>query len=106
MERDLEKEALELGKKYNCKVHPIMFKKDEDSKEVIGFIKEPNRGLKIMILDMANKGTMSACTTLFDAVLLTEDSDPLFITEDAYYFGGALEAMQFIEVSSNLLAKK
>jgi hypothetical protein len=100
--------AAELSKKYNTTVQPIVFVKDEE--EIIGFIKTPSRMVKMRCMDEAVRGTLTAASTLFDAILLIEESDKRFSSgkseDDDIYFGGALAAFGTIEILVDVFKKK
>lgn len=105
---ELQIKADELSAKHGCIVEPIEFIKDNE--QIIGFIKRPNRMLKMRVMDMAVQGTLTAADTLFSAVLLSAESDPRFSSnkeeDDDIYFGGALAAFATIEILTNQFKKK
>ena len=105
---DIQKKADELSLKHNCKVSPIVFNDGEN--DVIGFIREPNRMVKLRCMDKAMTASMTASAELFDAIIIKEDSDPRFTSEkaedDKYYLGGVLEAFKTIEFATNTFKKK
>jgi hypothetical protein len=107
---DIEKRAGELSIKHACKVSPIVFIDATTSEEVVGFIKEPNRMVKLRCMDKAFTASMTASAELFDAIILREESDPRFTSEksedDKYYLGGVLEAFKTIEFAQNQFKKK
>jgi hypothetical protein len=106
---ELEKKAKELSLKFNCEVQPIVFNKDGE--DIVGYIKTPSRLVKARTMDSAaTTGTISAAGTLFDAILIKEESDSRFSSEkscdDDIYFGGALAAFGTIEILVNQFKKK
>jgi len=108
-QEQLEQRAYELSKKYNCEVQPIVFKKDDE--DIIGYIKTPSRILKSRAMDQAASiGTITAAGTLFEAILIKEESDPRFSStksqDDDIYFGGALASFATIEILTNQFKKK
>jgi len=107
---EIDKKALELAEKNNCKVIPIVFHNEEQNEDIIGYIKEPNRINKLRAMDKSMSGAMTASAELFDSIILKEDSDPRFTSErsedDKIYLGGALVAFQTIEMMVNTFKKK
>jgi len=106
---ELSEKAFELGKKYNCKIEPIEFFRDGE--QIVGFIRTPNRMLKARTMDSATtQGTITAAGTLFEAILVREESDPRFSSDksedDDVYFGGALASFAKIEILTNQFTKK
>jgi hypothetical protein len=104
---EIEAKALELGIKYNCKVVPIALEDD-----VVGFLKEPPRFVKMRFLDKmtAQQSSISTMAELLDAYLIKEDSDIRIYSEapenDKYYFGATMAAIDFIKVQPSILKKK
>lgn len=107
---NVDERVAELQKKHNCIIHPIVFQEDEESEQIIGYIKEPSRMLKARILDSAANGAVTSALQLFTSVLLKEDSDPRFSSDkaedDDIVLGGALEAMNCIKIKTNQFVKK
>lgn len=108
--KDTQTRAEELSLKYGVKVVPIVFQDDEASEEIVGFIQEPSRLVKLRILDKMVSSPASASAELFEIILIKEESDPRFYSEnpkdDKYFIGGAMEAMQMVSVAQNLFKKK
>lgn len=101
--------AKELSTKHGCEVQPIVFNKDGE--EIVGYIKTPSRILKTRTMDSATtKGTITAASELFEAILIPEMSDLRFSSnkseDDDIYFGGALAAFGTIEILTNQFKKK
>jgi len=107
---DLEQKVKELSSKHSCTVVPIVFKDEDTEEEVIGFIKAPSRMVKLRIMDKAQTGVITASAELFDAILLTEESDARFSSgksvDDKFYLGGAMAAYDTIKISVNQFKKK
>ena len=51
MEETIEVKAEQLSKTLNCTVKPLVFVDAETKEEVVGFVKEPDRLLKLRMLD-------------------------------------------------------
>lgn len=104
--------AAELEKKYDCKIHPLLFNSqdDGDGEWIIGFMKEPNRLTKIRVLDKTLTGMMVASAELLEAIILKEESDPRIMSEapeyDKYYLGAVMAAQSIIKYSANTFKKK
>lgn len=110
MQEEIEKKAAELSKKHNCKVTPIVFRDEDNNEDIVGFIKEPTRALKLRVMDKAMTSPVTASSELFDAILLREESDARFSSEksedDKYYLGGTMEAFKTVEMAVNTFKKK
>lgn len=102
--------AAELSIQMNVKVHPIVFQEAPDSPEIVGFIKEPSRMLKLAVLDKSVMGSFSAAGEMLESVLLKEHSDPRIYSErsedDKIYLGAVMAAYDLVKFSVNTLKKK
>lgn len=103
---DVQKKANELSEKFSCKVTPIVFHDEEKDEDVIGYIKEPNRMTKLRVMDKAINSPITAASELFDSIVITEESDPRFFSDDKYYIGGTMEAFKTVEIAVNTFKKK
>lgn len=105
-----QERADELSKQLNVKVHPIVFKENADAEEVVGYIKEPSRAVKLAVLDKAFMGGFNAASEMLDIILLKEYSDPRIYSEnsedDKYYLGAVAAAFELVKFSTNTLKKK
>jgi Fe2+ transport system protein B len=105
-----ETKAQELSEQLGVKVHPLVFKENEDSQEVIGYIKEPSRAVKMAVLDKSIMGGYSAAAEMLDIILIKEHSDPRIYSErnedDKIYLGAVMAAYDLVKFSSNLAKKK
>jgi hypothetical protein len=104
------KKAEDLSVSMSKKVHAIFFKENKDGEEIVGFIKEPSRSLKLAVLDKAVQGMTSAAAQMLDSVLIKEESDPRIYSErsedDEIYLGAVMAALDLIKVGQNTLKKK
>jgi hypothetical protein len=102
--------AVELSQQLGVKVHAIVFKEDPDSPEVVGYLKEPSRAVKLAVLDKAALGGFSAAGEMLDLILLKEHSDPRISSErsedDKIYLGAVMAAFDLVKFSTNTLKKK
>jgi hypothetical protein len=102
--------AVELSQQLGVKVHAIVFKEDADSTEVVGFIKEPSRAVKLAVLDKSVMGGFSAAAEMLDLILLKEHSDPRISSErsedDKINLGAVMAAFDLVKFSTNTLKKK
>lgn len=102
--------ADELTTSLGIKVHAIVFQESQDSTEVVGFIKEPSRMLKLAVLDKSVMGSFSAASEMLESVLLKEHSDPRIYSErsedDKIYLGAVMAAYDLVKFSVNTLKKK
>jgi hypothetical protein len=104
MEAGKQAEALSI--KLNCKVLPIVFHDEETGEDIIGFIKEPSRMVKLRVMDKAMTAPVSASAELFESVFIEEESDKRFMTIDKYYLGATMEAFSTVEMAVNTFKKK
>lgn len=111
MEQTIEVKAEQLSKALNCTVKPLVFVDAETKEEVVGFVKEPDRLLKLRMLDKSQQdGAFSFAAQVYDSILLKEESDPRLSSLDSkydrYYLGGVMEAYKMVEISINNFKKK
>jgi siroheme synthase len=102
----VQERAEELSKKYKTKVSPIVFIDEDTQEEIIGFIKEPARMVKLRVMDKAMTSPMTASSELFETIFLEEDSDKRIMSEDTYYLGATMEAFKTVEMAVNTFKKK
>ena len=107
---EIEAKVAELTAKYGAKVHPLVFKGDNEADQVVGFLKEPPRAMKLRIMDKALTEAVSSASVLVDAYLIKEESDARIYSElpenDKYYIGATVQAYKLIELSVNQFKKK
>ena len=101
--------ADELSTREGCKVHPLVFK-DEADANVVGFIKEPPRHVKLRVMDKGLTSPATAAAEVVDAFLLKDASDVRIWDEkpenDKYYLGATMEAYNMINMAVNQFKKK
>lgn len=89
-----EQKAIQLSETRGQRIHSIvLFFKD---KFVTGYYKEPSRLQKIAMLDRAVMGGMAAAAEVYEVLLLKEESDTAFYSENQEYdqvFIGAVKAV-------------
>lgn len=107
-EQILEK-AGELSQRENCKVHPLIFKAENDEM-VVGYLKEPPRHVKLRVMDKGLTAPATAAAEVVDAFLLRDVSDSRIWDEkpenDKYYLGATMEAYNMINMAVNQFKKK
>jgi len=100
--------AGELSIRENCKVHPLVFGESED--QIIGFIKEPPRHVKLRVMDKGLTQPATAAAEVVEAFLLKDESDARIWDEkpenDKYYLGATMEAYNMISMAVNQFKKK
>lgn len=105
----IQAKAVELESKYGCKIHPIVFM-TENEEQVIGYMKEPPRMVKLRVLDKSLTSPMTAAAECLESVLLRDESDPRILSEmpehDKIYLGACMEASNIIQFSANQFKKK
>ena len=109
-QEEIEQYAEELSKKnQGVKVHPIVFK-GNDEEDVVGYIKEPPRFVKLRVMDKGLTQPVTAASEVVDAYLIKEESDARIYSEDAandkYYLGACLAAYNLVQMSVNQFKKK
>jgi hypothetical protein len=109
VKKQAEERAEQLSTQLNVKVHPLVFK-DENDNFITGFIKEPSRQVKLAVLDKSVMGGFSAAGEMLDAILLKEYSDPRLASErpedDKIYLGAVMASYDLIRFSVNTFKKK
>jgi hypothetical protein len=107
---EIELKAKELSEKHSCTVHPLVFKIENSEDNVVGFLKEPPRFVKLRVMDKGLTSPVTAASEVVDAYLLKEESDPRIYSEasenDKYYLGATLEAYNHIVLAVNQFKKK
>lgn len=105
-----QQRADELTASLGVKVHAIVFKESDDSPEIVGFIKEPSRMVKLAVLDKSVMGGFSAAAEMLESVLIKDQSDPRIYSErtedDKIYLGAVMAAYDLVKFSVNTLKKK
>lgn len=109
-EEEIQKKADELTAQLGVKVTPLLFKDAETGEEILGFIKEPSRQVKLAMLDKSMIGSFSAASEVLESILLKEHSDPRIFSEksedDRFYLGAVMAAYDRVKFSVNILKKK
>lgn len=107
---EIQTKADELGVKHGVKVHPIVFKLDGSEEQVIGYLKEPPRFVKLRVMDKGLTQPVSAASEVVDAYLIKEESDARIYSEasenDVYYIGATMEAYNLVQLAVNQFKKK
>lgn len=105
----VKSKAEELSIKHNCKVNPFIFKTEDG--DIIGYLKEPERLLKLRVIDMLNMGQHTASgDAILQACLIKEESDPRILSEspndDMVYIGAVMHAQELVKYYTNQFKKK
>lgn len=108
---DYQAKALEIEKALGIyKVHPLIFKDEETGEDIIGYLKEPDRIVKLRVLDKSMMSPVTAAAELMEIILIKEYSDPRFSSErpqdDRIYLGATMAAFDLIKYSVNTFKKK
>jgi len=102
----VEAKAQELSLKLNCTVLPIVFHDEDTNEDIVGYIKEPSRVVKLRVMDKAMTSPVTAAAELFESIFLTEESDKRIMSDDKYYLGATMEAFKTVEMAVNTFKKK
>jgi hypothetical protein len=110
LNKELSDKAEQLSIREKCTVKPLLFVDSQTGENVIGFLKEPNRLLKLRMLDKSQHSAFSFAAEVLEVILLKEDSDKRFSSEkqedDRFYFGAVTAAYEMVEMSVNNFKKK
>lgn len=108
--QEAEARAQALSDELKVKVHPLVFFVAEIGEPVIGYVKEPNRMVKLAVMDKYATGFYSACAQALETILLKEHSDPRISSErpedDVYYMGAVYAVSEMIQMAGNQVDKK
>ena len=92
------------------KVHPLVFKTVDNDEQIIGFIKEPPRAIKLQVMDKSLMGAYSTVNSILEAYILKDESDPRIYSEapenDKYNIGATQEMYSLIQLAINQFKKK
>ena len=109
-QEEIEAKSQELSVKHSCNVFPIVFKDANGGDDVVGYIKEPPRFVKMRVMDKGLTAPVSAASEVVDAYLIKEESDPRIYSEapenDVYYIGATMEAYSLVKMAVNQFKKK
>lgn len=107
---EIQSKATALEDKYKCKIHPMLFQSEEGGEQIIGFLREPARIVKMRVLDKTVTSPMTASSELLEACLCIEESDPRILSErpehDKIYIGACMSASNIIKFSQDQFKKK
>ena len=103
---EIQAKADELSKKLGVNVLPIVFVDEDTNEQIVGYIKEPTRIVKLRAMDKAMTSPMTASAELLESVLIRDQSDTRIDTVDKYYMGATVEAFKTVEISVNSFKKK
>jgi hypothetical protein len=109
LNEQIQAKADELSITHKCKVHPILFTDPDTNENVIGYLKEPPRHVKLKIIDKGMTHPFSAASDIVDAYIIKDESDERIYSEtgdDKYYLGACGVAQSIIQTSINQFKKK
>ena len=100
---DYEATRIRLSKELGKEVYVYTFE-TEDKEEIVGFMKDPDRLVKMRALDMSLQSWTSAANILLETCLIKEHSDPRILDEnpdnDKIYFGFLMKANELVKFYS------
>jgi hypothetical protein len=109
-QEEIELKVQELSAKHSAVIHPIVFKIENSEDNIVGFIKEPPRFVKLRVMDKGLTSPVTAASEVVDGYLIKEESDPRIYSEapenDKYYLGATLEAYNLVTLAVNQFKKK
>lgn len=107
---EIEQKAAELSAKHNATVYPLIFQLEESDEQIVGYIKEPPRFVKLRVMDKGLTSPISAASEVVDAYLLKDESDARIYSDapenDPYYLGATLAAYNLVTMAVNQFKKK
>lgn len=106
---EIELKRKQLEESHKVIIHSEVFETPEFG-QVIGFIKEPNRVLKMQCIDMYMTGRFTtAADNLLQICLIKEESDPKILSEapehDPIYLGFLMKANELVKYYVNAQKK-
>jgi hypothetical protein len=108
-QEEIEAKASELKEQLKVDVHPLVFQTGEGD-QVVGYIKEPDRMVKLRVLDKGMISPVSAAAELFEVIMIKDASDPRIWGEkpefDKFYLGAVIACYDLIKLSVNTFKKK
>jgi len=112
-QKGYDAKCIELGKKYNTKVHAcVMFKSnDPEFTRIVAYIREPEYVNKLAYMDkVANLSMRIVADEIREKYLIREESSPETYSDhqenDRYKMGVSEECLNIIQISTNQLKKK
>jgi len=106
---EINAKAEELTLREGVKVYPMIFPQ-ASGVDVVGYLKEPSRMTKIRVMDKAMSMPITASYELFEACLLSADSDAIFTSErpehDAFILGATMAAYNLVIIAVDSYKKK
>jgi len=100
---DYEATRVRLSKDLGREVHVCVFE-TEEKEEIVGYLKEPDRLVKMRALDMSLQSWTSAANILLETSLIKEYSDSRILDEnpdnDKIYFGFLMKANELVKFYS------
>jgi hypothetical protein len=109
-QEQIELKAAELKSKYGVNVLPLVFKIGETGPQIVGYVKEPPRHVKLRMMDSALTASTTVSSSVLDEYLIKEESDPRIYNEgpdnDPYYIGACMEVSNVVKVAVNQFKKK
>jgi hypothetical protein len=110
VKKEADEKAKKLSEEINVKVHPLVFYVEKDGEPVVGFLKEPNRMVKMACMDKYNSGFYTACGQVVETLLIKEHSDDRILSEkpehDNYFMGAVNVVSELITFAANQADKK
>ena len=102
--------AEELKAKYGCEIRPLVFIVPETQEQIVGYLKDVPRIVKLRAVDKGMLSPATAGAELLEIALVAEESDPRILSEnaehDSIYLGAAWECYNSVSISINQFKKK
>ena len=96
--------AIDLSKEIGVEIIPIVLAVNNEP--IVGFIKKPNRQVKLAAFDDTLKSPSQGGETIFNACFLQKDSDKRIEADDDIYISFCIECMSLFKLYPNELKKK
>lgn len=105
---EIQDKANEIGTRIGANVIPMVF--EVEGEQIIGYLQEPPRFVKLKMLDKSISSPISAASDILDAYLIREESDPRIYSEkpenDKYYIGATFVANKSVQMAVDQFKKK
>lgn len=107
-EEQIEAKATELTEREKVKITPLVFIQDDE--QIVGYIREPNRLVKMRAVDKLAESLTLAGEMILLSCLIAGESDKRILSESEehtnIYIGACLSVTALINVSANQYKKK
>jgi hypothetical protein len=109
-----QEQAVSIGESLKCKVHPIVFKVQNEGveEEVAGYIRNPDLATKLRLVDLINNGSaIVGSSNALESLLIRDYSDKRIVDKhieenEKFWIGACYAMLGMIDVAYPDLKKK